>query len=157
MLTAVPPEQDGAVAPEQMVIVPLDSVCVTGAEKTSVLIPVVPLPLVTSASFVLLLLPPLPLSLTVTVCVPPSMATVTKMVFPIATVTPTPVWVRVVVVLFPLFAVPMGACLMVLITVMFNGLEAAETAPIASVAFAVITCVPTLSGVVTLTPVVLFA
>jgi len=83
------------------------------------------------------------------------MATVTKMVFPAATV--TPVWVRVFVVLLPLFAVPMDVCLMVLITVMLNGLEAAETAPIASVAFAVITCVPTLRGVVTLTPTVLLA
>src|SRR5439155_1245276 len=70
---------------------------------------------------------------------------------------PVPVWQRVVVVLLPLFAVPMVACLMVLITVMLNGLEAAETAPIASVAFAVITCVPTLRGVVTLTPTVLLA
>ena len=106
----------------------------------------------TSASAVLTTWVPSP---TDTVPATASIATVTKMVFPAATV--TPVWVSVFVGVLPLFAVPMFASLMVSITVILNGLDAAETAPTASVAFAVITCVPTLSGVVTLTPMVLLA
>ena len=47
--------------------------------------------------------------------------------------------------------------LMVLITVMYKGPEAAETAPAASVAFAVMICVPRVNGVVTLTPTELLA
>ena len=50
IVRGVPPEQDGGVPPEQMVIVLFDKARVTGAEKTRVLTPVVPVPFVTSAS-----------------------------------------------------------------------------------------------------------
>ena len=86
MLTAVPPEQAGAVAPEQMVIVPLDSACVTGAEKMSVLIP---LTRVVSASAVYVL-PAVSVTFRFEDPVPTEalevVVTVTKMVLPAATV-----------------------------------------------------------------------
>ena len=72
-------------AVEATVIVPFESAVVTGAEKTSVLIPLVPVPAVWSALFVYVFPA---LSLTVMVDAVASTAIVAKIVLPAATVIP---------------------------------------------------------------------
>jgi hypothetical protein len=90
-------------AVDATVIVPFESAVVTGAEKTSVLIPLLPVPPVWSAFFVYVFPA---LSLMVMVDAVASTAIVAKIVLPAATV--IPVWVKPASVLLPLACVPMA-------------------------------------------------
>ena len=110
-------------------------------EKTSVLTPLVPEPLVTSASFWY----ELPtLSLTETVVVAGSIATVTKTVLLAATVA---AWVNDEMLVESLFNVPMVVGVIAAIMVTLRAPDDA-TFPAASVAFAVMLCVPELRALV---------
>ena len=103
-----------------------------------------------------MLLPPLPVSVTVTLEVEldGSMATVTKIVFPTATFTDDTAKLLAVELSD---AVPMFVSVMVETIVMLSAPEDAETFPNASVAVAVIRCVPTLSALVAVTPILVLA
>src|SRR5207249_4708383 len=89
-------------AVEDRVIVPFESAVLTGAEKTSVLIPLVPVPTVLSPLFVYVFPA---LSLTVMVDAVASTAIVAKIMLAAATV--IPVFVKPVTVLLPLAYVAM--------------------------------------------------